>query len=80
MKNDKSENQKDNGRLTFLNTCGLDNLIDLCIYCGKLEFSISDPQKSVEKDTLVSVSLGCLHNVTNENGLNFFFEKLLNKS
>jgi len=51
----------------FLNSCGekgIQNLIDLCKSCAQL-----NPAETTEQDhTLMSVVLGCIHNLTNENG------------
>lgn len=60
----------DQGRLTFLNSNGVEDLIDLCKYCVSLDYSNCRNDEEInEKSTLISVSLGCLHNVTNENGM-----------
>lgn len=58
--------ENDDGRLMFLNTCGIDNLIDLIKYSGYIDFSQGDKQELVK---LVVVSLGCLHNFANDNGI-----------
>ncbi|CAF0705142.1 unnamed protein product [Brachionus calyciflorus] len=60
--------ENDNGRLNYLNTCRIDNLISLLNYCGNTQsesFNSREDQKEFNK--LVLVSLGCLHNVTNDN-------------
>lgn len=58
--------ENDDGRLMFLNTCGIDNLIDLLKNSGLIDFSQGDKQELVK---LVVVSLGCLHNFANDNGI-----------
>jgi hypothetical protein len=63
-----SSNLKDNGRLAFLKSCGINKLLDLCKYCSSLDYTNSSDEDKKEKNTLIAVVLGCLHNVTNENG------------
>jgi endo-1,4-beta-D-glucanase Y len=47
----------------------LQKIFDLCEFCSKLDYNnISDEDKK-EKNTLIAVVLGCLHNITNENGI-----------
>ena len=53
----------------YLNSCGLQKIFDLCEYCSKLDYNnVSDEDKK-EKNTLIAFVLGCLHNITNENGI-----------
>lgn len=67
-------NRKDKARMAYLNSCKLDKLMELYVSCTKLQLeSATDTQL-----TLISVVLGSLHNLTNENGsyctLNDFYE------
>ena len=61
-------------RQDFL-SCGLDDFYNLCQYCTTLDFTNSSDEDKKQKNTLITVSLGCLHNLTNENGM--FIKKLL---
>lgn len=63
--------ENDDGRFMLLNTCGLDNLIDLLKYTASINFT-NDKQDELSK--LIVVSLGCLHNFANDNGT-FILEK-----
>ncbi len=58
----------DYGRSKYLNSCGLQAFINLCNYSANLTFeNISEEERAV-RNTLITVTLGCLHNITNENG------------
>jgi hypothetical protein len=60
----------DQGRIAFLNSNGIEDLIDLCKYCSLVDYSnCQNEEETNVYNTLISVSLGCLHNVTNENGI-----------
>ncbi len=58
----------DKARMDFL-ACGLDGLFSLLEFCTKLELQVnnsSDEEKRL-KSLMVTVAIGCLHNLTNEN-------------
>ncbi len=58
----------DKARLDYLNSCGLTGLVEMCRYCTDVDrTNCSDEQKKT-KNTLITVTLGFLHNLTNENG------------
>lgn len=57
----------DKARLDFLTTCGLNDLFGLCKYCTTLDFTNSSDEEKKLKNTLITVVLGCVHNLTNEN-------------
>ena len=65
----------DTGRMKYLSTCGLGAFLSLCKYCTNLEFTNISEEDRLEKNTLITVALGCLHNITNENG-NYYFQVL----
>jgi hypothetical protein len=46
-----------------LNTSGLESFLDLMKYCTSIDLN----DLNEEKTTLLTVCLGCLHNLTNEN-------------
>lgn len=61
----------DKARLDFLNTCGLENLFQHLTYCTRLDYTNSSDENKKNMNMLITVSLGCLHNLTNENGSYF---------
>ena len=62
----------DKARLDFLNTCGIENLFEHLTYCTRLDYTNSSDEDKKNMNMLITVSLGCLHNLTNENGSYIF--------
>ena len=58
----------DKARLEYLNSCGLTCLVDMCQYCTGFDRTNSSDEQKKTKNTLIAVTLGFLHNLTNENG------------
>lgn len=59
---------KDSGRLAYLKSDGLSHLFESMTYSTNSDHStLSDEDKNT-KYTLITVLLGCLHNISNENG------------
>jgi|LakMenEpi03Aug12_release.lakeMendotaPanAssembly.Ray.scaffolds.fasta_scaffold2964241_1 hypothetical protein len=59
--------------MSYLNSGGLVHLFETCNYCSNFNFDeINSDEEKIAKNTLITVLLGCLHNVTNENGKIYF--------
>ena len=58
----------DMGRETYLQTCGIDLLIETCKYGAQIDYKNCSDEEKEENNVLLTVLLGCLHNLTNENG------------
>lgn len=56
----------DKARADFL-ACGLSDFFNLCKYCASLDFTNSSDEEKKQKNTMITVVIGCLHNLTNEN-------------
>ena len=62
----------DRGRIAYLDSCGgLQHLVNVCQRACELQ----QQQPSDAELTRMAVSIGCLHNVTNENGKNCIGQK-----
>lgn len=57
----------DKARMDML-ACGLTDLFGQFTYCTTLDFTNSSDEEKKAKHTLITVGIGCLHNLTNENG------------
>jgi hypothetical protein len=58
----------DTGRETYLQTCGIELLIRTCKYAAQIDYKNCSDEEKEENNVLIAVLLGCLHNLTNENG------------
>ena len=61
--------KSDAGRLAYLKSNGLSHLFESCRYCTSVDLTSCSEEERKNKITLITVILGCLHNVTNENGI-----------
>ena len=61
--------KSDTGRLAYLKSNGLSHLFESCKYCTSIDLTSCSEEEKKSRINLITVILGCLHNVTNENGM-----------
>jgi hypothetical protein len=66
----------DKARLAYLNSCDLNNLFGLLKYCTDSNYSNCSEEEICNINILLAVTIGFLHNLTNENSNVIFYLKI----